>query len=167
MRVFAIAMMLASAAACAPPAQTSAQADAPMPIETAAPAQAPAEVLAAVQAQDAAFVVTDSVQDNTTGAQTYKLKGTGAQGVTTYSVMHFNEGWRVVEVRREMAWADAPRAVRDVVANSAQAMVPDRVEEVYQPGAEGVTYDLYNGAAVALTVRDLGDGQAAIMPAPH
>ena len=81
--------------------------------------------------------------------------------------MHFNEGWRVVEVRREMAWDQAPKAVRDVVATSPQAIVPDRVEEVFQPGAEGVTYDLYTGDNVALTVRDLGDGQAAIMPAPH
>lgn len=162
---FAALSALALIAACSPPAQTE---DAPpIPIETAAPAEAPAEVLAVIQAEEPDFVASESIQDNTTGAQTYEVTGTGA-GAHTYHVMHFNEGWRIVSIQRPLSWGEAPQAVRDVVATSPQAVVPERVVEVREPGADGVMYELWGGTpeSLLLTVRDV-DGQAAIMPAPH
>jgi hypothetical protein len=161
-RTFAIAVLFA-AAACSPPAQD----ETPVPIEGAPQAaEAPAEVLAAIAAADATFAPRESIQDNTTGAMTYEVKGTGATGEITYNVMHFNEGWQVVETRRALAWGDAPQSVRNAVATSAQAIVPDRVEEVRQHGVEGVMYDLFTGDALALTVHEV-NGESAIMPAPH
>ena len=53
--------------------------------------------------------------------------------------MHFNEGWRIVSIRRALAWGDAPVAMRDVVAASPAAIVPTRVVEVREPGADGVS----------------------------
>lgn len=161
-RAFSIAALL-GLAACSPPAQT----DAPVPAEgTPQAAEAPAEVLAAIAAADDSFIPREAIEDNSIGARTFKVKGTGADGEITYNVMHFNEGWRIVETRRAMNWGDAPQAVRDAVATSPQALVPDRVEEVVQPGSGAVMYDLFSGDALALTV-NLQDGQAAIMPPPH
>jgi hypothetical protein len=164
-RLLAIAALTA-AAACSPPAQ--APEETPIPIETASPvAEAPAEVLAVIRAEEPGFTPSDVIQDNTTGAQTYEVRGTG-DGARTYHVMHFNEGWRIVQIRRDLAWGDAPVSVRNAVATSPQAIVPDRVVELREPGADGVMYELYAGAAQtpALTVREVG-GEAAIMPAPH
>jgi hypothetical protein len=161
-RTFAIAALLAGAA-CSPPAQD----ETPVPIEGAPQAaEAPAEVLAAIAAADASFVPSEAIEDNTTGARMFKVKGAGANGEITYSVMHANEGWQVIETRRPLNWGDAPEAVRNVVATSPQAIVPDRVEEVVQPSVEGKMYDLFTGDALALIVHE-ANGRAAIMPAPH
>jgi hypothetical protein len=169
-RSIAAAALLISVAACTPPAQ---QDETPMPIEGAPQAaEAPADVLAVISAADATFMPTESIEDNTTGARTFKVKGTAANGqITTYNVMHFNEGWRIVQISRDVRWADAPQAVRDAVATSPQAIVPDRVVEVHGQGAAGegvVMYDLYAAGASdpAVSVR-VADGEAAIMPAPH
>jgi hypothetical protein len=82
--------------------------------------------------------------------------------------MHFNEGWRIVQIQRDIEWGDAPQSVRDVVAASPAAVVPSRTVEVREPGADGVIYDLWSGEpeALAMSVRE-ADGQAAIMPPPH
>ena len=163
-RLMAAAALAAMMAACSPPAQET-----PVPIETATPGvEAPSEVLAVIQAEAPSFAPTSVVENNMTGAQTYEVTGTTAEGERTYNVMHFNEGWRIVQVRRTLSWGDAPQAVRDVVATSPQAIVPDAVVEVREPGADGVHYELWSGSppAVALTVRE-ANGQAAIMPAPH
>lgn len=165
MKRFVVALALALVAACSPPSS-----DAPQPVEGGPQAvAAPPEVLAAIRRQDAAFVPSASVQDSSTGAVTYKVTGTGA-GAPTYSVMNFNEGWSVVQIRRELVWGEAPQAVRDVVATSPQAIVPARVTEVRDMGDEGVlTYELYADASAAtptLIVRKAGD-EAAIMPPVH
>lgn len=164
-RTFAIAVLLATAAACSPPAATTD--DTPVPIEgVPRAAEAPADLLAVITAADATFIPSEAIEDNTIGARIFKVKGTGATGEITYNVMHANEGWQIVETRRVLNWGDAPEAVRNVVATSPQAIVPDRVEEVNQPSVDGVMYDLFTGDTVALTVHAV-NGEAAIMPAPH
>ena len=159
-------IMLAAlgAGACSPP---SAPADAPIPIETAAPAEAPADVLAAIRSEEPDFTPSAAIENTMTGARVFEVTGTG-EGARTYHVMHSNEGWRIVGVRRDLVWGDAPAAVRDIVAMSPQALVPDRVVEVREPGADGVMYELWaaNGEAPALVVRE-ADGEAAIMPPVH
>lgn len=164
MKRFVAALAVALAAACTPPAS-----DAPQSIEGGPrAAEAPAEVLAAIRAEDASFQPSESIEDATIGTVVWKVTGTG-DGAPTYHVMNSNEGWRVVQIRRELVWGDAPEAVRNAVAMSPQAIVPARVTEVREPGADGVMYDLYadpNADAPTLTVRMVGN-EAAIMPPPH
>lgn len=157
------AFALALAAACTPPSS-----DTPQSIEGGPrAAEAPAEVLAAIRTEDPAFQPAGSIEDATIGTVVWKVTATG-ENPRTYHVINSNEGWRVVQIRRDLAWGDAPDAVRDVVAMSPQAIVPTRVTEVIEPGADGVMYDLYadNANTPALTVR-LVENEAAIMPAPH
>lgn len=146
----------------------------PAPIPTEQPAQgeaathAPAEALTAIKAQLPGFLATSAVSDNSTGAQGYRVSGT--QGGSSYEVqlLRMNEGWTVVAIRRDIAWADAPQVVREAAAAMPGAMQPTRVVENRQPGAEGVIYELYGAGAEAPTVEvRFADGQAAVMPAPH
>ncbi|WP_395647203.1 hypothetical protein [Terricaulis sp.] len=163
MRAYVAALVLAFAAACSPPTS-----DAPQPIEGGARvAEAPADVLAAIRAEDPAFQPSAAIEDALIGAVVWKVTGAG-ENPRTYHVLNSNEGWHVVQIRRDLAWGDAPHAVRDVVAMSPQAMVPTKVTEVVEPGADGVMYDLYadNPESPALTVRLVGN-EAAIMPPPH
>lgn len=158
-------LFLAMAAACSPPAQE----ETPIPVEGGPhAAQAPADVLAVIAAQDAGFTANEAVEDASTGAQTYRVSGASGGGDVTYQLMRFNEGWRIVSIRRDIDWGDAPVAVRDAVAASPAAIVPIRTVEVREPGADGVIYELWSGEPemLAISVRDVG-GEAAIMPPEH
>ena len=78
-------------------------------------------------------------------------------------VMHTNEGWAPVVIRRDIAWADAPAPVRALATAE-----PARVVENRQPGADGVIYELYAAGAMSPTTEiPLADGQAAVMPPAH
>src|SRR5262245_6657264 len=156
---FHIAALVVALAACTP---------APIPTEPPAQGeaatQAPAEEIAAIQAQLPGFAVTSATSDNSTGAQGYRVVGASAGSTYDVQLMLMYEGWNVVAIRRDIAWADAPDAVRTAAA----AMpAPARVVENRQPGADGVIYELYaaNADAPAREVR-YADGQAAVMP-PH
>jgi hypothetical protein len=164
LRLFA-ALAVLTAAACSPQPGD----EGPMPVETASPAaEVPAEVLALIHAEDAAFAPEEAIEDATTGARTYRVTGASGEAETTYQLMHFNEGWRIVSIRRDIDWSDAPASVRRAVAASPAAVTPTRVVRVREPGADGVIYELWSGEPemLAMSVREAG-GQAAIMPAPH
>ena len=160
MKRFVAALALALAA-CSPAPSSNA----PMPVESGPqPAQAPAEVLAAINAAVPDFTATGAVADNSTGAQGFRVTGTANGQPHNVQLMHMNEGWQVVSIRRDIAWADAPQAVRA----AAGATQPTRVVENREPGADGVLYELYttNADQPAMEVR-FADGQAALMPPAH
>lgn len=157
-----LAVLAVCMAACSPPPPP-----APIPIESGPHevAQAPAEVLAAISAELPGFAATNAISDNSTGAQSYRIAGTSAG--TTYDVraMLMNEGWRVVSIRRDIAWENAPPAVAGVAAALPE---PARVVENRELGADGVIYELYEqGADTPSTEIRLVGEDAAIMPAPH
>jgi hypothetical protein len=160
MKYLAAALALALAA-CTPPAS-----DDPMPTEPNAEGEAattaPPEALASIEPHLPGFAVTSAASDNSTGAHGYRV--TGTSGGQTYDVqlMLMTEGWRPVVIRRDVAWADAPQAVR----TAAGAVTPQRVVEVREPGADGVVYELHTGGAEPVSVR-FAEGQAALMPPAH
>jgi len=160
MKKFVAALALALAA-CSP----APSGNPPMPVESGPqPAQAPAEVLAAISAAVPGFTATSAVSDNSTGAQGFRVTGRANGQTHNVQLMHMNEGWQVVSIRRDVAWADAPQAVR----TAAGATQPTRVVENREPGADGVIYELYtaNTETPATEVR-FADGQAAVMPPAH
>jgi hypothetical protein len=159
MRPHVTAALALALAACTP---------APMPTEPPAQGeaatQAPAEAIAAIEAQLPGFVGAGAAADQSTRAQGYRVSGTSAGSTYDVQLMHMNQGWTVVAIRRDIAWADTPQAVRAV----AGATQPERVVENRQPGADGVIYELYAAGAdaPAMEVR-FADGQAAVMPPAH
>lgn len=68
---------------------------------------------------------------------------------------------------REIAWGDAPQAVRDLIATTPNTFLPDRVIE-QAPGADGsVIYELWSTSASEPIDVSYANGQAAIMPPRH
>jgi hypothetical protein len=103
------------------------------------------------------------------GAGEYEVIGTLNGQEYEFDLLGPEGGWRVVEIQRDIAWADAPAPVRDVVATAPNGFLPERVIESRQPADGSVVYELFApGApeAPALEVRFL-DGEAAIMPPAH
>lgn len=167
MRKFIAALALALVA-CSPAPSSPASSPTAMPVESGPQsAQAPGEVLAAINAAVPGFAPGNAVSDNSTGAQGFRV--TGAANGQTYNVqlMHMNEGWQVVSIRRDIAWADAPKVVRDAAAAAPAAIRPTRVVENREPGADGVIYELYTEAAAPIMEIRFADGQAAVMPPAH
>jgi len=152
--VVAIAILLA---ACTPPAQNAEGPDSPVPPDIARAVEASMPGLTIVSGAadgDGEFEVTGRLD-----GQEYELDLLGPEG-----------GWRVVEVQRDIAWGDAPQAVRDLIATTPGAFLPERVIESGQPADGSVVYLLFAPGQVSgepqLSVRYF-DNEAAIMPPAH
>jgi hypothetical protein len=149
-------------AACSPAPQS----EQPIPVEgePQAVAQAPGDVMAAINAALPGFVPSHVVMDNSTGAEGYRVEGAAAGKTYNVQLMHASDGWNVVVIRRDIAWADAPAPVRAAAGGAA----PTRVVERREPGTDGVVYELYTSSAEAPSteIRLVGD-EAAVMPPAH
>ena len=151
-------------AACTPPAQTTST-------ETAAPAEQtlPAEALALIQAQLPGFTVTGVEVDQSDGE--VEVGGRAADGGEYEIDMRNNNGaWSLIEIQRDIAWADAPEAVRTAAEAAPNTFTPVRVIESRQPVDGSIVYELFAAGAQpgqpTMEVRYL-DGQAAVMPPAH
>lgn len=84
-----------------------------------------------------------------------------------FDLMGPDGGWRVVEIQRDIAWADVPELVRAATASSPNAFEPTRVIESRQPADGSVVYELFAAGAApgapTMEVRFM-DGQATVMP---
>lgn len=158
MRTFVLIAAL-FAAACSPAEQaTDAPADDALPV--------PPEIAAVVSDAMPGVVITSGASD---GAGEYEVTGTLDGNEYEFDLLGPEGGWRVVEVQRDIAWGDAPQAVRDLVATSPNAFLPERVIESGQPGDGGIVYVLFAAGAPetpALEVRYF-DGAAAVVPPAH
>jgi len=163
MRRIAVALgLLAAACSPAPPNNGA------MPVEGGPQhAQAPRAVIAAIDAAVPGFTVTNAISDNSTGAQGFRVEGRANGQSYNVQLLHMNEGWTVVSIRRDIAWADAPQAVREAAALAPDAISPTRVVENREAGADGIIYELYAGAELPIMEVRFADGQAAIMPPAH
>jgi hypothetical protein len=160
MRVLATVAVL-FAVACTPPTQNS---DPPAVTPEALPV--PPDIAEVVAAAMPGVAITSGATD---GAGEYEVTGTLSGQEYEFDLMGPDGGWRVVEIQRDIAWADAPAPVRDVVATAPNGFLPERVIESRQPADGSVVYELFAPGAAdtpAIEVRFL-DGEAAIMPPAH
>lgn len=163
MKLSYLALAIALAvAACSPPASTT------LPTEPNARGEAatnaPAEALAAIEARLPGFSVVYAASNNSTGAQGYNVSGTSGGSNYDVFVILGNEGWNVATIDREIAWADAPSAVR----TAAGAVTPARVVESRQADGAITIYQLFAAAGAEPTMEiRLQDGEAAVMPPAH
>lgn len=156
MRSLAIIAIL-FVAACTPPQEAEGPAS-PVPPDIARAVEASMPGLTIVSGAadgEGEFEVTGTLD-----GQEYELDLLGPEG-----------GWRVVEVQRDIAWGDAPQAVRDLVATTPGTFLPERVIESGQPADGSVVYLLFapgqvSGDEPQLSVRFF-DNDAAIMPPAH
>ncbi|HRK65101.1 MAG TPA: hypothetical protein PLN53_11965, partial [Terricaulis sp.] len=86
-------------------------------------------------------------------------------GEAEIDVLQTPEGWRAVEIQRDIPWADAPAPVRTAAAGAQGAFTPVRVIESVQVEDGAVIYELFaegRPEAPAMEVR-VADGQARVM----
>ncbi len=160
MRFLAIIAVLL-AAACTPPAENS-----ELPPVTTEALPVPPDIAAVVSAAMPGVAITSGATD---GAGEYEVTGTLNGHEYEFDLMGPDGGWRVVEIQRDIPWADAPAPVRDLVATAPNGFLPERVIESRQPADGSVVYELFApGAAEAPTIEvRFMDGEAAIMPPAH
>lgn len=167
MRSILTATVLALAA-CTQPAQV-APPDSATPV---AAAEVPADAAAAALAALPGFTITDAERKERDGRVYYDVGGTRSDGAPVeLDLLQTEQGWRVVEIQRDVAWAEAPGNVRAAAQAAPNAFTPVRVIESTQAESGAVIYELFaegRPEAPSMEVR-LVNGSAEIMTAanPH
>lgn len=159
----ALFILAVALAACTPPAQTTLETP---QANAAAPPVDPA-IAAVVEAAMPGVTIVSGAAD---GEGEYEVTGLVAGQEYEFDLMGPDGGWRVTEIQRDIAWADAPAPVRNAVATAPNAFLPARVIESREPVDGSVVYELFADDAApgapTMEVRYM-DGEAAIMPPAH
>jgi len=145
-------------AACTPPAsQTTETPEANAALDPA--------IVSVVEAAMPGVVISGGQAD---GEGEFEVSGTLNGQDYEFDLMGPDGGWRVVEIQRDIAWADAPAPVRAAVGVAPNSFEPARVIESRQPADGSIVYELFTEGATApaMEVRFL-DGEAAVMPPAH
>ena len=165
MRTILLAATALTLVACAE-APAPAPVEAPDAIEAVDAASVPPEVLVAAQAALPGFVVSEAERKERDGRVYFDVEGARADGSEAeIDVLQTPEGWRAVEIQRDIPWADAPAPVRTAAAGAQGAFTPVRVIESVQVDDGAVIYELFaegRPEAPAMEVR-VADGQARVM----
>lgn len=138
-------LLLSAIAACSGPSEepsdppkvaTSGKHDVPV-------ADVPAEVLAAANAAREGFTILEAEAETRDGRRYYDIGGTLPDGTQIeFDVMQEGGQWRVVETQRDVALAETPQPIREVLIDHDAAFTPTRIIESVQ--ADGVViYELY------------------------
>lgn len=132
------------------------------PTEAAA---VPAPVLAAVQAARPGFVVTEAELKEREGRRYYDVEGTFAGQELELDLLETPDGWRVVEIQRDIAWSAALAPVRAAAEGARAGFTPVRVIESTRAADGRVIYELFapgRPATPALEV-SLANGRAEVL----
>ena len=129
-------------------------------------ADVPDAVLAAAKALRPEMSFTEAEVETRNGLTYYDVGGTLPSGdEIELDIMEDGDGWRVVEVQRDIAFADAPEPVRAAMAAEHPDFVPRRVIESDQ-GDGVVIYEHFgpgpSGDEVKIEVK-LADGEAGVL----
>ncbi|HMO76758.1 MAG TPA: hypothetical protein PKD99_10530 [Sphingopyxis sp.] len=167
-RIWMTAGLLLAAAGCGKaPEETGAGGEASVlaaEIVAVAAADLPADVRAAALARIPDLAITGAERKRRDGMTFYDVEGTRGDG-SEVELDLIEEGgrWRVVEVQRDIAWADAPAEVRAAAAAAPDAFAPVRViESVQADGA--VIYELFAAGRPGEPASEVDwkDGRAAM-----
>jgi predicted small lipoprotein YifL len=136
----ATAFAIAACGQEAPPAQV----EAPDRLEAVEAANVPPEVVAVALATLPGFTITEAERKERDGRIYYDVEGVRADGAEAeLDMLQTANGWQVVEIQRDIAWADAPANVRTMAAGAPNAFEPVRVIESTQTEDGAVIYELF------------------------
>lgn len=125
------------------------------------PEGAKAVVLAAVPG----MTIKEAQRKARDGRVYYDIEGSRPDGAEVeLDVLEKDGGFEVVEIQRDIAWADAPASVKAAAEASAKSVAPVRVIESAQPDGT-IIYELFaegKPAKPSLEVR-LKDGKADVL----
>jgi hypothetical protein len=103
----------------------------------------PAAVVSVVKAAAPTMTIKEAELKDRADRRYYDVEGVMPDGSEIeFDLLEKNGGWQIVETQRDIAWASAPKLVRDAAAASGKAITPARVIESKQ--ADGmVIYELF------------------------
>lgn len=107
------------------------------------PADLPSAVVALVKGTVPDITITEAQKKEREGRIYFDVEGTTPKGEIELDVMQTGEGaYSVVEIQRDIAWADAPAEVRAAAAKAEKKVEPVRVIESKQTDGS-VIYELF------------------------
>lgn len=125
----------------------------------------PAAVLAVVKAAAPTVTIKEAELKERADRRYYDVEGVLPDGSQIeFDLLEKNGGWEIVETQRDIAWASAPKVVRDTAAGSGKSIAPVRVIESRQ--ADGmVIYELFAAGKPDEPSMEvsLKDGQAKVL----
>jgi hypothetical protein len=165
--VFATGVILLSA--CGPAGQEAAPAAtraAPAAaITPTAAAEIPEPVRTMVLAARPGMVITEAELKEREGRRYYDVEGTVDGAEIELDLLETPQGWRVVEIQRDIGWAVTPAEVRTAAGQARAGFIPVRVIESTQAEGGAVIYELFaegQPATPALEVR-VADGRTEVL----
>ena len=125
----------------------------------------PANVRALAEGAAAGFVVSEAQKKVREGRIYYDVEGSLPDGSEIeFDILLTAQGPAIVEIQRDMPWADVPASVRAAAEAAAPGMLPARVIESRQPDG-AVIYELFALGAPADPAMEVSlmDGVAAVL----
>lgn len=125
----------------------------------------PAAVVAVVKGAAPAMTIKEAELKERENRRYFDVEGVMPDGSEIeFDLLEKDGAWTIVETQRDIAWSDAPKAVRDVAAASGKVIMPVRVIEskqndgmvIYEFFAVGKPKDL-------LMEVSFKDGQAKVL----
>ena len=162
----ALATGVIALAACSPAEPEPAPAPPPATAITPTDAAAiPEAVRAAVLAARPTMIIAEAELKEREGRRYYDVEGTVDGAGIELDLLETPQGWRVVEIQRDIPWSAAPAAVRTAAGQARAGFVPVRIIESTQAADGAVIYELFadgQPATPALEVRVAG-GRAEVL----
>lgn len=126
----------------------------------------PDDVRAAALAVRPGMTITEAELKEREGRRYYDVEGTMPDGAEIeLDMLETPQGWQVVEIQRDIVWADAPDSVRAAAAAKRPGFVPVRVIESAQADGSAVIYELFAEGQPATPALEVivKDGQASVL----
>ncbi|MFN7179960.1 hypothetical protein [Hyphomonas sp.] len=139
----ASAVLLAGVASCGDAPAPAAEVAAEVEITEIAPEDLPADVRALAESAAEGFIVSEVLRKVRDGRTYYDVEGGLPDGSEIeFDILMTDAGPEIVEIQRDLDWANVPEAVRAAADAAAQGMSPARVIESTQ--TDGVIiYELF------------------------
>ena len=95
------------------------------------------------------MTITEAELKEREGRRYYDVEGAVGGGEIELDLLETPEGWQVVEIQRDIAWASAPRPVRTAAEAARPGLAPVRVIESTQTVDGAVIYELFAARQLA------------------
>jgi hypothetical protein len=115
----------------------------PAAAQATTPASLPADVAAAVRKAEPRMTIVEAELKERDGRRYYDVEGTLPGGSEIeLDMLQTPQGWQVVEIQRDIPWAQAPHAIHAAAAGPTKGVAPARVIESKQMDGT-VIYELF------------------------
>lgn len=113
------------------------------------PADLPHQVIVAAERAIPGVRIMGAERKEREGRHYYDVEGVRPDGADVeLDLLQTPRGWEVVEIQRDLAWADVPKIARAAAASALGTIIPVRVIESRQTGGQ-IIYELFKPGAPA------------------